>query len=195
MARNSSRALVEVQVVGVDRRHDQALQPAAHTTQALTSCSCSGLVAEQAQNASSSSPAAAGSPSSSADQASRAHTAPPGGAAEADDLDPGQPFAPSSRSSTPAVKAVWLPPPWQAIATRIRPVSVIRPMLRQRRFAPLPVGKSPAHQAAAEVCERRGADGGHRDPIPGRLDRMPWARWHWLVVTGSASASRPPASR
>ena len=20
--------------------------------------------------------------------------------------------------------------------------------------------------------------------IPGRLDRLPWARWHWLVVLG-----------
>src|SRR5262249_19705828 len=27
---------------------------------------------------------------------------------------------PKSPSSTPAVKAVWLPPPWQAIATRLR---------------------------------------------------------------------------
>ena len=30
--------------------------------------------------------------------------------------------------------------------------------------------------------------------IPGRLDRLPWSRWHWLVVIGlGTSASRPPA--
>ena len=49
----------------------------------------------------------------------------PGGAAQADDLEAGQLRAPSSRLRTPAVKAVWLPPPWQAIAILVRAVSVI----------------------------------------------------------------------
>jgi hypothetical protein len=30
-------------------------------------------------------------------------------------------------------------------------------------------------EAQTQVIETR---------IPGRLDRMPWARWHWLVVIG-----------
>ena len=29
--------------------------------------------------------------------------------------------------------------------------------------------------AQAEVIETR---------IPGRLDRLPWSRWHWMVVIG-----------
>jgi hypothetical protein len=35
--------------------------------------------------------------------------------------------------------------------------------------------------------------------IPGRLDRLPWARWHWLVVVGLGTVwildgSRSPSS-
>ena len=38
--------------------------------------------------------------------------------------------------------------------------------------------------AAGRWTGERGADGDHRDPDPGRLDRLPWSRWHWLVVIG-----------
>ena len=92
----------------------------------MTGCS-SGVVAElSAQKSSSSLPAAAGSPSSRADQGEQGADRPAGGAAQADDLDPGQLLGAEQALSTPAVKAVWLPPPWQAIATLVRPVSVIR---------------------------------------------------------------------
>ena len=30
-------------------------------------------------------------------------------------------------------------------------------------------------EAQTEIIETR---------IPGRLDRLPWARWHWMVVIG-----------
>jgi len=79
MRRNSCRPVTDVKVsygltAGSTTRFSSL---AAHTTQALTSCS-SGVVAElSAQKSSSSLPAAAGSPSSRADQASRAQTAPP----------------------------------------------------------------------------------------------------------------------
>jgi hypothetical protein len=87
------------------------------------------VVAElSAQNASSSPPARAGSSSSRADQASRAHTAPPEVPLRPTISTPVSSSAPSSRLSTPAVKAVWLPPPWQAMATRSRPISVIGPL-------------------------------------------------------------------
>jgi hypothetical protein len=113
---------------------------AAHSTQAFTSCS-SGVLAElSAQNASSRTPAAGGSSSSSADQASRAHTAPPEVPLRPTISIPTSSWAPTSRLSTPAVKAVWLPPPWQAMATLRGAVSVIRHTVRQRCFAPPPRG-------------------------------------------------------
>jgi hypothetical protein len=103
---------------------------AAHSTQALTSCS-SGVVAELSdQNASSVLPVAAGSSSSRADQASRAQTAPPEVPLRPTTSTSASSSAASRRLSTPAVNAVWLPPPWQAIATRFGAVPVISPMLR-----------------------------------------------------------------
>ena len=91
---------------------------AAHSVTAFAAWSSGPAAALSAQNPASRSRAAAGSPSRSAHQVSRAHTAPP-------DV----PLSPTIRMScsssasrsprrTPAVKAVWLPPPWQAIATR-----------------------------------------------------------------------------
>src|SRR5262249_46787331 len=73
-----------------------------------------------AQNASSSALALCRSPSRSAVQASRAHTAPPDVP-----LSPTSSYSSisgPSRSllSTPAVNAVWLPPPWHAMAIRRR---------------------------------------------------------------------------
>jgi hypothetical protein len=62
------------------------------------------------------------------------------------------------------VKAVWLPPPWQAIATLTGPVPVIRPMLRDRELAPLPAGHRAARHSGRELEGERGADRDHRDP-------------------------------
>src|SRR5688572_29470423 len=109
---------------------------AAQTTQELTSCS-SGVVAElSAQKSSSSRPALAGSSSSNADQASRAHTAPPEVPLSPTTSTPASSSAPNSRLRTPAVKAVWLPPPWQAIATLVRPISVIGTTVGERLIPP-----------------------------------------------------------
>ena len=70
------------------------------------------------QNPRSRDSAFSGSPSTRADQASNAHIAPPEVPLTATILWPAITSGCSSRPRTPAVKAVWLPPPWQAIATR-----------------------------------------------------------------------------
>jgi hypothetical protein len=91
----------------------------AHTVQALSARSGGELAAVSAQKASSSSPTRSGARSRSADQASSAHTAPPDVPLRPTISRP--PSAPgrSSRLSAPAVNAVWLPPPWHAMATRV----------------------------------------------------------------------------
>ena len=55
------------------------------------------------------------------------------------------------------------------------------------------VAGSPAHrhsrtagQAASGTVRRR--DRRHQDKIPSRLDRLPWARFHWLIILGLGTA-------
>jgi hypothetical protein len=57
------------------------------------------------------------------------------------------------------------------------------------RAAPRPWGRlgQPAHQApgpAVTAVETRAIITG----IPARLDRLSWARWHWMVVIGLCTA-------
>jgi hypothetical protein len=92
----------------------------AHSPQAFSSRSCGAVAALSVQKPSSSRPARAGSPSTSAAQASVAHTAPPDVPLRPTTSYSSSRSGCSSRWRTPAVNAVWLPPPWQAMATRGR---------------------------------------------------------------------------
>jgi hypothetical protein len=47
-----------------------------------------------------------------------------------------------------------------------------------------PRGVGAAGTPAGRWTGERDADGVIETRIPGRLDRLPWARWHWLVVIG-----------
>ena len=55
------------------------------------------------------------------------------------------------------------------------------PAPESRSAAPAPEGRSaapaPGDQSAALAQTYRSA-------VPARLDRLPWARWHWIVVIG-----------
>src|SRR5829696_5630 len=187
MCRNSASAVSDVGVsygltAGSTTRFSSL---AAHTTQALTSCS-SGVVAElSAQNSSSSPPAAAGSPSSSADQASRAHTAPARGAAEADNLVAGQLLGPEQPLEHPGgeggVAAAALAgdghPGSSRIGHRPHPTGAVV------CSAPAVVTEQSRH-SGREVDGERYRDGHHRDEDPRAPGPAAWARWHWLIVIG-----------
>ena len=34
-----------------------------------------------------------------------------------------------------------------------------------------------------------------RTDVPSRLDRLPWARWHWMVLAGLGTSGSSTASR
>ena len=34
------------------------------------------------------------------------------------------------------------------------------------------------------MSERPGSENVVRTNVPARLDRLPWARWHWMIVIG-----------
>jgi hypothetical protein len=72
------------------------------------------------------------------------------------------------------------------MATRVRRVSVIGPMLRERVFAPLSAGlQSRAGTVAGRWAGERGADGDHRDPDPGAAGSAA------LVAVALAGGDRP----
>src|SRR5919112_2018578 len=172
----------------------------AQTVQLLSILS-GGVVAELSrQNASRASTAPLASPLRRLCQASRAHTAPPEVPLRPTSSYPVRSRARRSLPSTPAVKAVWLPPPWHAIATRLMSLSSPTSASRLRRgpggnggrgnFAPSAPGvlrrnSTPGRTllAALRLRGRRDEDDGH-DQASARLS---------AVVIGGSSLADPAA--
>src|SRR5215208_6723417 len=99
----------------------------AKTIQWLMIRSCGAVAELSRQKASSASAAPAASSLNRWCHASSAHTAPPEVPLRPTTSCPLSSSARRSLLSTPAVKAVWLPPPWHAIATRLRLSWVSKP--------------------------------------------------------------------
>src|SRR3984957_17697895 len=64
---------------------------------------------------------------------------------------------------------------------------------RERRLSSPQPGKSVARATAADQEEPMKDDstnslGTIRTTIPQRLDRLPWSRWHWLIIIGLGTA-------
>ncbi|MDN5919142.1 MAG: hypothetical protein L0I76_29285, partial [Pseudonocardia sp.] len=90
----------------------------AQTMPALAARSSGELAALSSQNSSCRAAARSRSPVRRPAQASSAQIAPPEVPDRPTTSVPASSSAVSRRASTPAVKAVWLPPPWQATAIR-----------------------------------------------------------------------------
>src|SRR5215211_291012 len=107
----------------------------AQRIQELSTCSWGAVAELSRQKASRASAAPARSPLKRLCHASKAQTAPP-----EVPLRPTTSYRSNSSTrrsllSTPAVKAVWLPPPWHAMATRLLSPRASRVNLHLRRLA------------------------------------------------------------
>src|SRR5215212_1905428 len=108
----------------------------AQRTQELTICSWGAVAELSRQKASSASAAPDPSPLKRLCHASNAQTAPPEVPLRPTTSCLLSSSARRSLLSTPAVKAVWLPPPWHAIATRLLPPRASKAHLHLRRLSP-----------------------------------------------------------
>src|SRR5215211_1849794 len=108
----------------------------AHRTQELMICSWGAVAELSRQKASSACAAPAPSPLKRWCHASSAQTAPPEVPLRPTTSCPLSSCARRSLLSTPAVNAVWLPPPWHAIATRLPSARASKAHLRLRRLRP-----------------------------------------------------------
>src|SRR5215203_2701127 len=135
----------------------------AHRTQELMICSWGAVAELSRQKAASASAAPAASPLKRLCHASRAQTAPPEVPLRPTTSYCFNSSARRSLLSTPAVKAVWLPPPWHAMATRLISPRPSITHLRVRRTVDPRDCTGQARSRRQTSCSRTGQPATHRN--------------------------------